>query len=295
MSDDDWTFGSDESLAPESEAPASPGDGSEASTLPGTDVSPAAPLAESPDAEAGLPPPESNIIDLGPLQDEVSDREKAEEAPALSPAETAFEAKVASIEAKIEALLEGQRSFQQQQQAAQSQAIDPLTQPQDWVRIRRQMYLRAGHESVSEDLLHRELVQAQNSVLQENQRAQEEKFQTLQSELGIARHEKAIAAELDVLVAKYPNVQGTQGTALLEMALAQAAARGETDLESVVRRAHEMVPRLALERYGPNKQRQAAAVGGSLPRGGAPRAPGMKQYKGIDAIRNFVSDLIPEE
>jgi len=237
---------------------------------------PTDPVAEDPDAiptEDAAPeelPTEPTLLDDGSLKlpdgtlvtpEQLRQWAGLEKEPDTNP----LLEQIRKLEEKIEAL--GKKA--EPPQPPEQKPIDPLTEPADWIEGRKQQYLKAGRE-VTWEQLSNDLALAQNHALRQQQESTREELRKLHESIELSRHEKAIETELAGLIEKYPNVQGEIGEEVLGWRLAAAEARGERDLEKVVKSAHELVPKLVM-RWAESKKKKSTGVLRNMPRGGGNR------------------------
>lgn len=277
-------------------------------TAPETPDAPAEPAAEAPPEGASAPTPETADADLvefpGGVKVPIAELIKWAGGQAEVPATEAAPPPVAPA-ATPEAMLHDmvKRLVQEQMKAAAPapQApqqsvpqLDPRTHPQDWMNLWARLEQQKTGRQVTLQDAQFAMGMAQKTL--DRQEVQELKamYQAGLQQAQVTAETTRVQQEINSLVeTKYPNLKSEVGQQVLSAFLAQAAARGEKDMEKVVRSVSELAPKFISATWANQKRNSLRAVSSGMPRAGGVKAPAKKDYgNDFDAIDRVTADLM---
>lgn len=278
-----------------------------------TSEAPLSTLSSETTAAAPAPGGEGEMVDLGggtkvPLSrlmewlGNPSDQTAAESPPPAAAAPATVDP-VAQLQEEVKALRQlltqqqpaapPQGQPQPGQQPGQPAPIDPRSHSRDWFQARNNIYRTHAKRDASEQELRADWLQACAHLDRQDFQGLQQTIRQQAQQVQVQQETNRVQQQIQGLVqTRYQNLDNDVGSTVLNWALAHAAAKGEKDMEKVVREASELIPKFIMT-YAKRKQSNIRSLQGNMPRSGGTKAPSKPTFgNDIDAIDRATEALI---
>lgn len=255
---------------------------------------------------AASPPTGDDLVDIGGIKIPLSELVKwaggqptdataqpssPAAAPVASPVQQAPVDPIAALVARFDAIEQklaavGQTPAAQAPQQAQQQFLDPRTDPQSWARARNEVYRQHAKRDATQQELEMDLLKASAHLDRKEFQEMRSGFTGAMKTAQLQTQATELKNRIEGLVkTKFQNLDNEPGQRLLNAFLAEAAGRGEKDVEKVTQEASEFLPKFIVAAYAKRKSANLRALSGNMPRPGGTKAPAKPSFGGgFDAI-----------